>query len=945
MKRLLIIVYSAFVIILLTNFFYYRNLYDKQINYIVELLKRQVQIVGLTVDETNNWFLSDLNQINSDQVLTAFFTDEDRQRLAIEKMKLFFSKYQEFISSIKFCDNNRNEFTLNQDTESGNVEWLASQPYLTHSQAKLAEMEKLVVENRKHNYYLPVFNSNNEIIGNLVVTVDFQKYFREIFTKFNLQDERAVYQWQWVVSDSGDIVYNNFDRDIRYSQLEKITDRLAEGSVESTVHAAVIDGKSQEIISSYYPTQLLQRELGLVFSGPTVFFQKYITRNSLFIVLITLMLVQLIIYFFWKYIQDKKAECERLGKSEDTLFRLIEEMPVGVIIYNNKREIIKANKVAADEYSYKDESDMQGKIFPELSYTKIDAGSSPDVRLHPEQFIVIKKVSGDIVLFRKSIPVVFKGEEATMEILIDVTQLESARKQEIRSNEAKSEFLARMSYEIRTPLSGIIGMTDILSREELNPETKEIVRLLRSSSEVLVKIINDILDFSKIESGLLTLEEIPFNFREEISYCTSLARTNIPAGSLRLEASVAEDLPESVIGDPFRLRQILTNLLNHAIANTDEGEIQLTCSLKDRKDGVITIGFILADTGRLFDKVMLKRIFGDIESIDSHFMRADDEFTFGTSLSRHLVELMGGSLVAESPAGLVPDQGTKITFSINVYSNERITKQLAVDDITDTGKVRTMVITGTVRDEEVLNVLHQTGMQLSITTYMKPTINQIRSNMNNPDEKYHLIVIFDDAVFNGFDVAAGLWENKLSRNFVIILVSSNDKKGNYLKSLMLGVDTYLIKPVTPAEIRNSVRKSFPFLSDGPARPSVEQNLNGIKILVVEDNKMNLKVIGTMLTNMGYKFDIAEDGYAAYLQARSKKYDLIFMDLMLPEIDGFEASRKILKIDKTVKIVALTADLMPETKRKAELTGIIDFLAKPVRTEDLKKVFSVHFTKR
>lgn len=945
MKKLFIIVYSVFVIIMLTNFFYYRNLYDKQINYIIELLKRQVQIVGLAVDETNNWFLSDLNQINSDQVLTSFFTDEDRQRVAVEKMKLFFSKYQDFITSIKFYDKQRHEFTLNQDSESANVEWLASQIYLTHSQAEIFPMERLVVENRRHNYYLPVFDKNNEIMGNLVVTVDFQKYFRETFTKFKLQDEQAVYQWQWVVSDSGDIVYNNFDREISYSQLDRITDRLSEGSVESTVHKAVIDGKSQEIISSYYPTQLLQRELGLVFSGPTVFFHKYITRNSLFIVIFTLLLIQLIIYFFWKYIQERKAECERLGKSESTLYRLIEEMPVGVIIYNKRREIIKANKVAADEYSYKDEAEMQGKIFPQPAVPQIDSGTSPDVKLHPDQFISIKKVSGEIVLFRKSIPVVFRGEDATMEILIDVTQLESARKQEIKSNEAKSEFLARMSYEIRTPLSGIIGMTDILGKEDLTPETKEIVRLLRGSSEVLVKIINDILDFSKIESGKLILDEVPFNIREEISYCTALAKTNIPAGSLKLHSDVTGDVPENVIGDPFRLRQILTNLLNHATANTDEGEIYLSCFLKERKDGIITLGFEVSDTGRLFDKIMLKGIFGDIESIDSHLMRADDEFTFGTSLSRHLVELMGGSLIAESPSGLVPDHGTKVSFSINVYSNERVAKNLSFEDVTEIGKVRAMAITGTVRDEEVLSVLHQTGMQLTITTFMKPTINQIRANMNNPADKYHLIIIFDDAAFNGFEAASALWENKLSGSYVIMLVSSNDKKGNYLKSLMLGVDTYLIKPVTAGEVKNSVKKSFPFLTETSSYPGYEQNLNGIKILVVEDNKMNLMVIGTMLTNLGYKFDTAEDGYAAFLQARSKKYDLIFMDLMLPEIDGFEASRKILKIDKTVKIVALTADLMPETRRKAELTGIIDFLSKPVRTEDLKRVFSVHFVKK
>lgn len=942
-KRLFIMVYAAFAVILLTNHLFYKNLYDKQIRYIVELLDRQVQIVGLEVDETNNWFLSDLNQINSDGDLTLFFDkyDKSHQRLAIEKMKLFYSKYQDFITAIKYYDNQRNEFTLKQDTQDENIEWLDQPPYVTHAQSEIFSMEKLAEENRKYNYYLPVYNENNETIGNLVVTVDFQKYFREIFSTFNLQD----YQWQWVISDSGEIIFNNYGKEIEYSQLERITGRLAEGSVESTTHNAIVDGKREEIISSYYSTQLLQRDLGLVFSAPTAFFQRYIKRNSLVIGIFTLLLIQIIIYFFWRYLKLQNAEKEKLETSEKMLFRLVEEMPVGVIIYNRNRMIIKANKVAAEEYSYKSEEEMKGKIFPEISYSETDLPLAPEAKLHPDQFIVIKKVTGDIVLFRKSIPVIFRGEDATMEILIDVTMLESARKQEIKANEAKSEFLSRVSYEIRTPLSGVIGMTDLLSKHDLSPEVKEIVRLLRGSTEGLVSITNNILDFSKIESGNLILSEIPFNLPEEIDFCTNLARANIPPESLVLKTTVDKAVPESIIGDPFRLRQIITNFLNNSIRNTDEGEISLRCSVKEKGEGIITLAFEIADTGKSFDKEYLKKIYGDAESIESRALRANDESTFGTSLARQLVDLMGGTFEAVSPSGLMEDRGTKLTFTVNVYSNERISKNLPVEKVTSMENVRALVISGTVRDEETLAVLHQTRMQLTITTFLRSTVNQLRSNLNHPDERYNLIIIFDDAGFNGFEAADALWQNKLSQSFAVIMISANDRKGNYLKCLTMGIDHYLIKPVTTAELTNAVKSSFPMIGTAPATILSGNGRNGLSIMVVEDNKLNLKVIGTMLENMGYKYDIAEDGYAAFLQARSKKYDLIFMDLMLPEINGFEASQKILKIDKSVKIVALTADIMPETRRKAELAGIIDFIPKPVRTEDLKRLFSAHFMKK
>ena len=410
MRKLLIFVYSAFLIIMIANYIYYKSLYNKQINYIVELLDRQVQIVGLSVDNTNNGFLSDLNQISFSEDLAMFFTNADNRYRAIESMKLFFSKYQEFVTGIKLYDNKKNEFTLKKDTESETGAWL-EQSFILHVQAEIFTMEKPVQENRKFNYYLPVINNkSNEIIGNIVVTVDYQKYFAEIFSVFNLKD----YQWQWVVSDSGEIIYDNNLNRIKYSELEEITKNLAGGSVENIIHKATINGKLREIISSYYSTQLLQRDLGLVFSAPTDFFQKYIIRNSLFIVLGTLFLIQVIIFIFWRFIKSQKTETDRLNASEKMLFKLIEEMPVGVIIHNKNREIIKANKVAASQYSYSSETEMKGKIFPETSlpdyseyFSKNHGGS-----FNPDQFVIIKKRDWRSSIIQKQHPCCIHGRRS-----------------------------------------------------------------------------------------------------------------------------------------------------------------------------------------------------------------------------------------------------------------------------------------------------------------------------------------------------------------------------------------------------------------------------------------------------------------------------------------------------------------------------------------------------
>jgi len=939
MKRVLIIAYSSFAIIMLANYFYYKSLYKNQIEYIINLLDRQVQIVGLSVDQTNNQFMPDLNQIGYSEDLAMFFQTDANQNRAIERIKLFFIKYQGIVTGIKLYDNERNEFTLKRD-ETG--EWLAQQ-FVLHSQGTILEREALIENNRRFEYHLPVLK-DNKAVGNIVVTIDYKNYFDEIFTEFNLKD----YQWQWVLTDSGQIIYDNNPTGFEYGNIDIIGEEIYNGANGNIKHFAVSGGNRKEIISSYYSTQLIQRDLGLVFSAPTEFFQKYIIRNSVFIVTGTMMLILVIIFFFWKYARKQSSENNRLAESEKMLFRLIEEMPVGVIIHNKNREIIKANRVAADQYSYSSEDVMKGKIFPEQSISNVSEyfSKNPATKFEHDRFIILKKEIGEMVLLRNSIPVIFKGEDATMEILIDITMLESARKQEIKANVAKSEFLARMSYEIRTPLNGIIGITDIISRHDLSPEIKEIVGLLRRSTEVLLNIINDILDFSKIEAGRMILDEVPFNLREELNYCSDLAKTYIADKNIEFIISVEERIPTSVIADPYRLRQILTNLIHNASRNTEKGKIKLACQLKANNSGQLILQFDISDTGTAFDKTSLKKIFGDFVVVDSKAVRSNDETGFSTILARQLAELMGGSFDAVSPSGLSGDSGTKVTFTITAYSNDRLTKKVGQESVISFDRLKVLAITGVQnRDEEVLSSFHKLGAELAVTTYQKSTINQIKNSLNAQGEKYKLILIIDDEDFDGFEAAEALAKNNMASLFIIMIISSNDKKGNYIRCVSMGVDHYIVKPFSSGELLKALRESFPLIdTSSTAGNSITDIKTDVRILVVEDNKMNQKVLGALLRTMGYKYDLVEDGYSAILQSRTKKYDLIFMDLVLPEMDGYESARRILSEDKNVLIVAFTADNMPEARRKAEMSGIRDFISKPVRIEDLKYLFSKHFIK-
>jgi signal transduction histidine kinase/CheY-like chemotaxis protein len=941
MRKVIILAYSALLLIIIINFIYYKSLYQKQISYISELLDHQVQIVGLEVDSTNNTFASDLAQINFSQDLSKFFdksTPEIKYRIT-EQMKLFFSRYQDFVSKIRLYDDNLNEFTLEKDETSN--DWMEVE-FTALDQRPIEEREVLIQDGNLFNYHSPIL-LDGKPIGNIVVIVDYRKYFRKLFSKFMLKD----YQWQWVISDNGEIIYNNYGEDIEYNQIDRITSDLANGAISNISHEAIVNGKRFEILSSYYSTQLLQRDIGLIFSAPTTLFQKYIIRNSIFIVLATLIIIQFVIFLFSRYIKSQRSALQQFSEAERMLMKLIEEMPVGVIIYNKNREILKTNRIAAGYYSFNDEAEMLGKIYPETTLSEDSDYFSRNLggTFRPDQFVIIKKEIGEVILYRSSIPVQYKGDEASLDILIDITMLESARKNEAKANVAKSEFLARMSYEIRTPLNGIIGMADVLARNKLTPEIKDLVNLLKRSTEVLLGIVNDILDFSKIESGKMILDEAPFNIREEIYYTIDLAKANLSEKDLEIKCTINEKVPEIIIGDIFRFRQVLVNIINNSVLNTAKGEIQLKCSKKAEDNGIITLLFEILDTGKAFDKASLKKLFGDFIDSESLPHRGTLDSGFGTILARQMIELMGGELMASSPSGIAGELGTKIVFTIKTYSGEKQEKLLNFSEITSLENLKTLIIIGgQVRDEDIFAVIHQLGLQSSVTTYQKTTVNQIKANLGIPSERYNLIIISDDKDFDGFEAAKAIWENKLSSEFIIMLVSSNDKQGNYLKCLTAGVDNYLVKPFDANELYDAIQSNFPYL-ENPVLATVGQNLKkDLQILVVEDNKMNQIIIKKMLESLGYTCDVAEEGYEGYEKARSKKYDIIIMDLFMPEMDGFESARKMLEYDASNLIVAFTADSMPDTRKKAELSGIKEFITKPVKSEDLKRIFTKYFNK-
>lgn len=932
MKRITIIAYSAFLVIILINVLFFRNLYRNQLEYMNKLLDRQAMIAGSDIDNTSMYIVSDLTEIDFSDDITLFFSDPQVNERAKEKMKLYYSKYEDIIVGIMLYNNAGDVYTLFKDEERNS--WLDGS-YRAQTIPDIYQVERLDNERDKYKYYLPVIK-DGRVLGNLVITIDFKRYFSRVFAKYNLEQ----YQWQWVVNDTGNIVFDNHSGEVVYSELKKITEKLNDGMSGRLSHRMQFRGGSSEIISAFYPINLFGLDFGLVFSSPTDFFQRYINRNSVILVLATTLLILLIILMFRLYSRRREKRLSELAESEKSLLSIIEQAPSGIIIYNKNREILVANRQAASLFSYEDGSAMTGKLIPDLSRNEYIT----DFPSQSGQGMIIRLPGpkGDQMVFRSSTPIMFRNTDSTLEVLIDVTNLELARQQEADANIARSELLARMSFEIRTPLNGIIGMTEMLNRYDLPEESRELARLLRRSADLLLTIINDIFDVSKVETGKMILDEIPFRLRNEIVYCVNLVRRENPETAVRFVSSVDQGVPDNLIGDPYRLRQVITNLLNNSLAGTQSGEIKLECRVAKTAGNMYTLGFTLTDTGRNYTRAEIKKLFGDYITTLSERSEWAEDLRLGPALARQLIELMGGQLTAESPAGKDgsgQEKGLKVSFTVLVHLNEKIVKNIDLSPYRQLGDIRTLAITGSEgRDDDFLGVMHKLGLPVSVTGFHKHTISQIKAGLQKGSGRNILLVIFDEPDTDGFEVARLLMESGLTNEHIVLMFTSKDPRGHYSRCVDLGIDHLLVKPFAAEDLHGILKEHFPMLKTEKARLSSDKSSLPV-ILVVDDNYLNRKVVGSLLKVLGVNAEYAAGGAEAITMAKEKPYDMILMDLIMPEIDGFEAARNILDFDRDTIIIALSADTMPETRTKAEQTGMKELLSKPVTVDDLRRVIN------
>ncbi len=937
MKKSVVIALLAGILLLAGNLYVFRKLYTRQINYQKNILFNQAGQCAHTIQSNLQHFESDLNYILFSDDISELFSETSGNSQSLRKLEQFYSTYQNLITNIDIYDNHKNVFNLFKDKS------FISDQYLAQRQRKLVAKEEVKANKNEYLYYIPVFK-DNEVFGNIVVAVNLTDYLFDELNKFYVEG----INYQWIIDPSTGEYTGNFPGDsIQIENYDGILANLKNDRENLILHRISNDSLEARMITAYKPFSVLDHPFGLAFSFNNTYFVEQIFTQTILIAAFSFLLFAITVYLLIFQVQGafkkkKVAEAER-----DQLRNLLLDLPIGLTIFTKEGKIHYINRLAREMFLVKEDEIETGNTITEKFLKAGHRNVPKSAAFDSNQFILYEREGNEVILYRKEAVYTRGHEEFILGAFVDITAIEKSRKYEAASNTSKSEFLAKMSHEIRTPMNGIIGMTDALKLDNLTTEQKEYIDIVKRSADLLLSIIDDILDYSKIEAGKMQLEELPFKLSEEVKLSLDLFRAIIAEKGLQLTVSFAENVPDDIIGDPFRLRQVLSNLISNAVKFTHYGEIQVNVKVDEVYNGNVSLLFEVADTGVGIPEDRIDTIFKSFTQADYSTSRKYGGSGLGTTISKQLVNLMNGEIWCESPSGLSRDAkrpGSRFSFTIEVFSNEALQKELDYSGLKSFADIRALVLTpDTASSQRVRSFLQHLGIPcetFTIATKQEEKSQQLIQQLEA--SACHLLFLIDGPKLDGLWLARQLFQAGITDRSRVIMTSSRHHQDNYIQSKIARVDYYLIHPFEHHILRNYILPWFPGipLKDMDVSVGIQKNLS---VLVAEDNLINQKVAETIFSNLGYTIEIANDGSEAVDMVKKKAYDVVFMDLQMPGKDGVDATVDIRGMGYQMPIVAMTATASKVGRESALNSGMNDYITKPVKVEDVRSVLQKWFT--
>jgi PAS domain S-box-containing protein len=607
------------------------------------------------------------------------------------------------------------------------------------------------------------------------------------------------------------------------------------------------------------------------------------------------------------------AEKDLIGKNINLLFPGEEKNPFKAATFN---QLIKHGQLVNYETNYMTKDGEEIPMLLSCSVMKRDDGSITGVAC----------VAKDITERKRAEEELKKAKEAA----------EAASK-------AKSEFLANMSHEIRTPMNAIIGMTALVLDSDLTEEQRDYLRTVQSSAYHLLDIINDILDFSKIEAGKLTIDNIDFNLRLTVEAVADTLAAQAAGREVEIVCLVHHEVPSLLKGDPSRIRQILLNLGGNAIKFTHKGEVVIWAELKEETKDKATVKFMISDTGVGIPREKQEMIFEKFTQADGSTTRIYGGTGLGLSISKRLVELMGGEIGVESE----PGKGSTFWFTVTFEKQQRKERETTGKVTVDIRGLKVLVVDDNRTNRKILiKMLEGFGCRAEEAEGGAEAIEILKRAKYTGDP---FKIVFVDMMMPGMDgehTTIIIKNTPEIRDTAVIILTSLGGRGDVMHLRELGCNGYLIKPVKQSLLKDTIitiiggKDREDLSGEIVTRHSItEKKFQDVRLLLVEDNPVNQKMTAAMLRKAGYMIDVVENGREAVEALERNRYDLVLMDIQMPEMDGYEATRLIRGRegkDRHTVIIAMTAHAMQGDREKCLRAGMDDYISKPIEPQELLK---------